>query len=146
MIFLYTFVLLLLTAVKFIFQRRAAYLAGRYSRATLDVEKLLQEPLYKEGNSSRVNQAKAAQRQYVLGHLVQKKERLEARHYFWQNLSDKLARALDKVRNWKGKKLPYTLGALDVWLLLYLLDQFGVADYVSPRNVFQLIFSWLDQG
>jgi hypothetical protein len=146
MIFLYTFVLVVLATVKFLFQRRAAFLARRYSRATLDVEKLLQEPLYKEGNSSRVNQAKAAQRHYLLGHLVQKKERLESKHYFWQNLSDKLGRTLEKVRNWKGKKLPYTLGALDVWLLLCLLDQFGVADYLNPRNLFQLVSSWLDQG
>ena len=146
MIFLYTFLLLVLAAVKFLFQRRAAYLAWRYSRATLGVEKLLHDPLLREGNSNRVNQARAAQRQYLLGQLVQKKERLESKNYFWQNMSDKLARALDKLRNWKGKKLPYTLGALDVWLLFYLLDQFGVADYVSPRNLFQLVSTWLDQG
>ena len=146
MIFLYTFLLLVLAAVKFLFQRRAAYLAWRYSRATLGVEKLLHDPLFREGNSNRVNQARAAQRQYLLGQLVQKKERLESKNYFWQNMSDKLARALDKLRNWKGKKLPYTLGALDVWLLFYLLDQFGVADYVSPRNLFQLVSTWLDQG
>ena len=146
MIFLYTFLLLILAAVKFLFQRRAAYLAWRYSRATLGVEKLLHDPLFREGNSNRVNQARAAQRQYLLGQLVQKKERLEIKNYFWQNMSDKLARALDRLRNWKGKKLPYTLGALDVWLLFYLLDQFGVADYVSPRNLFQLVSTWLDQG
>jgi hypothetical protein len=146
MIFLYTFLLLVLAAVKFLFQRRAAYLAWRYSRATLGVEKLLHDPLLREGNSNRVNQARAAQRQYLLGQLVQKKERLEIKNYFWQNMSDKLARALDRLRNWKGKKLPYTLGALDVWLLFYLLDQFGVADYVSPRNLFQLVSTWLDQG
>jgi len=146
MIFLYTFLLLVLAAVKFLFQRRAAYLAWRYSRATLGVEKLLPDPHFREGNSNRVNQARAAQRQYLLGQLVQKKERLESKNYFWQNMSDKLARALDKLRNWKGKKLPYTLGALDVWLLFYLLDQFGVADYVSPRNLFQLVSTWLDQG
>jgi len=146
MIFLYTFLLLVLAAVKFLFQRRAAYLAWRYSRATLGVEKLLHDPLFREGNSNRVNQARAAQRQYLLGQLVQKKERLESKNYFWQNMSDKLARALDKLRNWKGKKLPYTLGALDVWLLFYLLDQFGVADYVSPRNLFQLVSTWLDHG
>ena len=146
MIFLYTFLLLILAAVKFLFQRRAAYLAWRYSRATLGVEKLLHDPLFREGNSNRVNQARAAQRQYLLGQMVQKKERLESKNYFWQNMSDKLARALDKLRNWKGKKLPYTLGALDVWLLFYLLDQFGVADYVSPRNLFQLVSTWLDQG
>ncbi|HMF19386.1 MAG TPA: hypothetical protein VKE98_19420 [Gemmataceae bacterium] len=146
MIFLHTFLLLVLAAVKFFFQRRAAYLAWRYSRATLGVEKLLHDPLLREGNSNRVNQARAAQRQYLLGQLVQKKERLESKNYFWQNMSDKLARAVDKLRNWKGKKLPYTLGALDVWLLFYLLDQFGVADYVSPRNLFQLLSTWLDQG
>jgi hypothetical protein len=146
MIFLYTFLLLFLAAVKFLFQRRAAYLAWRFSRATLGVEKLIQEPPGKESNSSWGRQAKTAQRQYLLGLLVQKEERLEAKYFFWQNLSDKLARGLDKVRNWKGKKLPYTLGALDVWLLFYLLDQFGVADYVNPRNLFQLVSTWLDQG
>jgi hypothetical protein len=145
MIFLYTLLLLLLATVKFLFQRRAAYLAWRYTRATMGVEKLLHEPLFKEGNSGRINQAKAAQRQYLLGRLVQKKERLEAKHFVWQSLSDKLARALDRLRNWKGKKLPYTLGALDVWLFLYLIDYLGMSAYVSPRNLVQLVTTWLGE-
>ena len=146
MIFLYTFLLILLAAVKFLCQRRARYLAWRYSRATLCVEKLLHEPQFREGNSSKViNQAKAAQRQYLLGLLVQKKERLAAKHFVWQNLCDKLGRAIDRLRHWKGKKLPCTLGALDVWLFLYLIDYFGVSAYVSPRHLVQLVSTWLGE-
>src|SRR5260370_40084318 len=143
LISLSTFLLLVLATITFLCERRAAYLAWRYSRATLGVEKLLHHPCFKEGNSSKVNQAKAAQRQYLLGLLVQKKEWLEAKHFSWQNLSDKLARTLDRLRHWKGKKLPYTLGALDIWLFLYLIDQFGVSAYVSPKNLVQLVMAWL---
>jgi len=70
---------------------------------------------------------------------------LEGKHLAWQDLCDKLGRAIDRLRHWKGKKLPYTLGALDVWLFLYLIDYFGVSAYVSPRHLVQLVSTWLGE-
>ena len=78
MIFLYTFVLIVLGAIKFLIDRRAAFLAWRYSRLAGAVDKLVTEPVCKDGNSGKFNPCQVARRQYLLGFLVQKKERLEA--------------------------------------------------------------------
>lgn len=139
MIFLYTILLVALGALKFLIQRRSAWLARRYSRLADAVDKLVRQPVFKDGNSSRFNACEVARRQYLLGALVQKKERLEAKHYAWQAGADRLARGIERLRGWKGKKLPYTLGALDVWLTLYLIDYFGVARYVGTGQVLQAL-------
>lgn len=145
MILLYTLLLVLLGLVKFLVERRAAALERRYAQASLAVEKALREPGYflKEGNSSRVDLTQTAKRYFTLGLLAQKRDRLEVRHYAWQGWTDKLGRLLDGLRGWKGKKLPYTLGALDVWLALYLIDYFGVGEHVSARRLFELVKSYL---
>jgi hypothetical protein len=135
MIFLYSLLLILLGAIKFLVDRRAAFLSWRYARASSAVDGMLREPIFKEGNSNKANPCKIAQRQFLLGLMVQKKERLEAKHFTWSSWSDRLGRFIDRLRNWKGKKLPYTLGALDVWLLLYLIDHLGVSEHVSARKV-----------
>jgi hypothetical protein len=143
MIFLYTLLLVALGALKFLIELRSAFLARRYSRLAGAVDKLAREPILRDGNNNRFNPCEIARRQYLLGSLVQKKERLEARHYRWQHLADKLSRAVSRLRSWKGRKLPYTLGALDVWLTLYLVDYFGAADYVNAGNVLHLLGSLL---
>ena len=48
---------------------------------------------------------------------------------------------MTRVRNWKGKKLPYTFGVVDVWFLLSLIDYLGVGAYLSPRYLVQLATS-----
>ena len=143
MIFLYTIVLMLLAALKFLIDRRASMLARRYSRVAGTVDQMLHEPIFKEGNSGRFNPCALAQRQFLLGSLVYKKERLEARYSRWQSAADRLTRTIERLRNWKGKKLPYTLGALDVWLGLYLLDYLGMGQYLSARQVIQVVAAWL---
>jgi hypothetical protein len=145
MIFLYTLVLIALGAIKFLIDRRAGLLAWRYSRLARTVDQLVREPVFKDGNSSRFNPCQAARRQYLLGYMVQKKERLEAKHYAWQNRSDKLARALNRLRGWKGKKLPYTLGAVDVWLFLYLVDYLDVDGCIRVRQTLEALGAMLGE-
>lgn len=141
MIFLYTFLLILLGVLKFVVERRAAFLAWRHARLTRVVDGLLREPVFKEGNSSKPNACKAAQRQYLLGLMAQRKDRIEAKHFAWLNRADNLARFIDCLRHWKGKKLPYSLGALDVWLFLCLIDDLGAAQYLSARKLIELVTS-----
>ena len=40
---------------------------------------------------------------------------------------------------------PYTLGAVDVWMLLQLIDYFGVSQFVSTGNVIQAAVSWFNE-
>lgn len=143
MILLYTFVLLLLGAARGLIAWRAAALARKYARVAVNVDRLTRDYTFRDGNSNRQDMCRLAKRYYELGRHVQKKERLEAKHFAWQTRADRLGAALNRVRNWKGQKLPYTLGALDVWLVLYLIDYFGVAEFISARNIAALVSNWL---
>ena len=139
MILFYTLVLFLLVAVKFLTARRAAALERKFSRVALTAEKLIREPVYRAGNGSLMDPYQVAKRQFQLGLLIQKRDRLEGKCMTWQKLAEGVERVADSVRSWKGRKLPYTFGALDVSMLLALIDYFGVGEVVSVRNLLQLV-------
>ena len=145
MIFLYTFLLLLLAAAKLLIDRRAAYLERKFARAAKAADNVTRELTLRGGNYSKPDLGEAAKRYYLLGLLVQKRDRLEAKYDAWEGFAGRLQRWLTGLRNWKGKKLPYTLGVVDVSCLLYAIDLLGVGEYVSFRNLVQLVTSFLGQ-
>ncbi len=134
MIFLYTLVLVTLGAVKVLAVWRAGRLERRYATAALAAEKLLRTPEPKAGNG-RADLALSAKRYYHLGQLVQRRDALEEKYSAWQARADRLTAWVAAVRNWRGRKLPYTAGVIDVWMLLCLLDYCGAGEYVSAREV-----------
>jgi len=143
MIFLYSLLLMLLGGVKRIVQCRAASVAKAYSKLAEAVQKRLRESQIKPGNASKIDPCQSAKLQYELGLLVAKRDRVEAKHFVWQHRAEALARWVNTLSNWKGKKLPYTLGAIDLWLLLSAIDAIGFADFVSARVVFDYAVSLL---
>ena len=142
MILLYTGLLLLLGVAKFLVGRRAARLQTRYARLAQEVSKLASEPLYKEGNSRRPDMYQTARNQYQLGQLIQRKDRLEDRYCRWLGRSERLAKWYTAVRHWKGRKLPYTFGVLDVAGALALMDYLGVGQVVNLRNLVEVVRVW----
>jgi hypothetical protein len=137
MIVLYTLLLFLLGSARLLVSWRARSLARKYSRVTGEATNLAHEPVYRPGNSNRTDPFLTAKRQYRLALLAESRDRLEARHYAWQRLADRLGGALRRVRSWKGRKLPYTCGAVDVGVVMYLIDRFGPYDYARWE-------SWLE--
>jgi hypothetical protein len=144
MILLYTGLLLLLGVAKFLVGRRTARLQTRYTRLAQEVSKLASEPLYKEGNSRRQDPYQTARNQYQLGQLIQRKDRLEDRYCRWLGRSERMAKWYTAVRHWKGRKLPYTFGVLDVAGALALIDYLGVGQVVSLRNLVQVLSTWVN--
>jgi hypothetical protein len=142
MILLYTCLLLLLVVAKFLVGRRAARLQARYSRLVQEVNQLAAEPLYREGNSRRPDAYQTARTQYKLGQLIQRKDRLEDRYVGWLGRSERLAKWYRAVRHWKGRKLPYTFGVLDVAGALCLIDYLGVGQVVNLHHLVQLLTTW----
>jgi hypothetical protein len=140
MIFLYTIVLVLFGAAKALAVWRAGRYERRYTKAALAAEKLLRAPEPKAGNG-RPDVAATAKRQFQLGQLVQKRDAVEAKHAAWQARADWLTAVVAAVRGWRGRKLPYTAGVFDVWMLLCLLDHFGAGEYVSAREVVRWVSS-----
>ena len=142
MILLYTIVLIALGILHWLVQRRAASLARAYSALADKVLKALHAAPKKAGNGG-YDPCATAKQQFELGRLVTQRDRAEAKHFAWQTWADRFGKAVSAVRNWKGQKLPYTLGVLDVWLVLYLIDRFGVGQLVQPQRVIDTVTAWL---
>jgi hypothetical protein len=141
MILLYTFVLLLLGGTVFLIRRRAASLERKYYRVAAETERLINQPTYRPGNAGRPDPYQSARRQYQLGHLVEKRDRLEGKFDYWQRLSKRFGSLLAALRSWQGRKLPYTMGVLDVMGLMYLVDELTVGQYVGVKQLAQMVSS-----
>src|SRR5262249_19871816 len=141
-----TAVLFLLATPAFVFRRRARSLEKKYQRVAAESDKLARSPLLKEGNSCRPDPYQTAKRQLQLGLLVQRRDRLEGRMWRWRRRGDRARRWLARARPWHGRKPPYTSGALDVAGALALADYLCVGDFVSLRNVVQLVTSLFSNG
>jgi hypothetical protein len=142
MILLYTMFLFLLGALKQIVALRAGALERKFVKLALAVDKLLGEPAYKPGNSNKVDVCTMAKRTLTLGQLAAQRDAVEAKHLVWQGWADRLAGWVETAGDWKGKKLPYTMGAVDVWMVLCLIDTFGVGEYISTWNIIQIVMAW----
>ena len=139
MLLLYHFVLLLLSGVRLVFTRRAARIERKFARLAKEVNGLLRDPVHKQGNSGREDPYQAAKRQYLLGALVQKKDRLEAKHYGWAQRAEKVSRLIARLRCWKGRLVPYALGVVDVTAAICLVDYLTQGDLVSLRQLVGLV-------
>lgn len=133
MVLLYTFALTLLGAGWVLAAWRAGRLEKRYTVAALAAEKAIQAPEPKPGNG-RQNVAASAKRYYQLGLLVQKRDALEEKYGRWQHRAERLGAWVNAVRGWRGRKLPYTAGVVDVWMVLTALDYLGVGEYTGTRE------------
>lgn len=141
MILLYTVILIVLGIAHWLIERRAASLSRKYAALVTQVLKLLHGTPRKPGNGG-YDACAVAKQQFELGRLVIQRDRAEAKHYAWQRWADRLGKAASAVRHWKGQKLPYTFGALDVWLVLYLIDRFGLGQIVQPSQVVDAVTAW----
>ncbi len=141
MILLYTLLLFLLGLLKLLVGWRGRFLERKFMRVAAAVDKMLREPDFKPGNSNKPDPCAVARRTVALGELVRKRDRVEANYFAWQRWTDRLKRWIHAARDWKGKKLPYTLGAVDVWMLLCLIDYIGVGQYLSTAAVIQAVFA-----
>jgi hypothetical protein len=143
MILIYSFLLLTLGSIRALVHARAAVLSRRYSALAQTVQQTLLAMGYRPGNANRVDACQLARQQYELGMLVKQRDQVEARHFAWQSWADRLGNWVNRLRQWKGQKLPYTMGALDIWLVLALIDHAGVGQYVSATQLVQAVSSWL---
>lgn len=125
MIALYTLALAFLRLVAALVQRRAKRLERKYTRVSLATAKLAGQPLPRQGNHGRADPYLSARQQYELGRLVCQRDRLEAKHFAWQLRHERVARLANSLRHWKGRRLPYVAGIIDVALALFLIEQAG---------------------
>jgi len=144
MIVLYTMMLSVLAVLKRLTNWRATRLERKYARTARQADGLAREPLYR-GNSNRPDVAQSARRQYLLGQLVEKRERLEGKYVAWKGRAERVGKWQARLQGWQGKKLPYTFGVVDVALLLSLIDTLGVGRYVSVQSAWHVLSTWLNR-
>jgi hypothetical protein len=144
MIVLYTLLTVLLAVMLFLFRRRARGLEKKYVRISKQADDLIRQP-YRSGNTNRADACESAKRQYQLALLATKRERVERLYNRWQDRADRTSKWLAAMRRWKGRKLPYTLGVLDVVGLMALIDYCGAGRYVSVRPLFDAVMHWFRQ-
>lgn len=141
MIFLYTVLLLLVGVAYFLTKRRVASLEKKYSRIVKDADDLLRQSNHREGNSNRQDPYQNAKRQYQLAMLAQKRDRMETTYGAWHRRAERLSKFRQRLRAWKGRKLPYTFGVLDVACAMSLVDYFGAGQYVNARHLMETVSS-----
>jgi hypothetical protein len=141
MILLYSALVFVLGVAKFLIGRCVKSLEKKYARVAKEAETVVKQQAFKEGNSSRMDPYVVAKRQYLLGLLAQKRDRVEAKYAAWQIFSEKFGRFVANVQSWKGRKLPYTFGALDVACLLGAVDYLGFSEYVGVRALITYVIS-----
>ncbi len=139
MIFVYTVALVLLGAAGFLVKRRAVALEKKFIRVSKQADDLLRQSTYRDGNSNRLDPYLAAKRQYRLAVLADQRDRVEGRYTAWQGRAERLGKLKARLKAWKGRKLPYTLGVLDVTGALALIDYLGAGQYVNARGLVQAV-------
>jgi hypothetical protein len=144
MILIYTALVLILAIAGFLIQRRVARLERKYRLAAKQAQQVALEPAFKPG--TRLDACQIAKRQYQLGQLVQKRDRVESKVHSWQAFADRFKGMTARVKGWKGKKLPYTLGVVDVSCLLYAIDLAGVSRHMNLAQAWRWFQSLIGNG
>jgi hypothetical protein len=142
MILVYVLLLLLLVVARFFVARRAAALERKYMRIARATDELCKAQTQRPGNNKPDPYA-AARAAYLLGQAVERRERLEARYCAWQKTAERLNSLIAAVRNWRGRRLLYVVGALDVLFVLGALDYLGYGQQISARTVVQFVRSFV---
>jgi hypothetical protein len=143
MVLIYTLLLVALGTAHFLVKRRTAALEKKFVRVARQADAVLRLTATRPGNCSRHDAYEAAKRQYLLALLATKRDRIEARYTKWQARSERLAKVRARIRAWKGRKVPYTMGALDVVGALALIDYLGAGRYVNARGLVDAIATLL---
>ena len=135
MILAYALLILLLVVARFVIMRRVASLERKYVRVARSTDELLRAQPMKPGNGNKPDPYATARQAYLLGQAVERRERVEARYCAWQKFAERYGALVAAVRGWKGRKLPYVVGALDVLLALGTLDYLGYHERLNAQAV-----------
>jgi hypothetical protein len=143
MIFLYTALLLIVGVAHFLFKRRVVALEKKYSGVVKEAEELIRQSGSRESNGNRSDPYQNAKRQFKLAMLADKRDKMEAKYCTWHGRAERLNKLRQRLRAWKGRKLPYTFGVLDVTGALALIDYLGAGQVLNARHLVETVTSLL---
>jgi hypothetical protein len=146
MILVYALLLLLLVVARYVIVRRVASLEKKYVRTARATDELFKAQPLRPGNAGKPDQYATARQAYLLGQAVERRERVEGRYVAWQKLAERFGGFVAAVRGWRGRTLPYVVGALDVLFVLGTLDYLGFRDRLSAHAVVEFISSLVSKS
>jgi hypothetical protein len=146
MLLVYALLILLLVVARYVIVRRVASLERKYVRVARTTDELLKAQPVRPGNASKPDPYAAARQAYLLGQAVERRERVESRYCAWQKIAERFTSLVARVRGWKGRKLPYVVGALDVLLVLGTLDYLGYREHLSAQAVVEFVTSLVSKS
>ena len=146
MILVYALLLLLLVVARYVIGRRVASLERKYIKVARTTDELFRAQPPRPGNGSKPDPYAAARQAYLLGRAVERRERVEARYCAWQKFAERFGARVAQVHGWKGRKLPYLVGALDVLLVLGTLDYLGYREQLSAQAVVDFLTSLVSKS
>jgi hypothetical protein len=141
MMILYVFLFLVLLMARAFVSRRASKLESKFERIARAARELLTTPVRNQGNNSKLDVSAYAKQQYLLGQLVEKRDKTEARYLAWQARSEKLGRMLTSLRRWKGRVLPYAAGVVDLAMVLSILTLLGVVEFPALSEAIEQLMA-----
>jgi hypothetical protein len=146
MILVYALLILLLVVARYVIGRRVASLERKYVRVARSTDELLKVQPLRPGNGSKPDPYAAARQAYLLGRAVERRERVEGRYCAWQKFAERFGAFVGALRGWKGRKLPYVVGVLDVLLVLGTLDYLGYREHLSAHAVVEFLQSLVSKN
>jgi hypothetical protein len=126
MLVLYVALFVLLALVQVALRWRVGRLERRFIKVAAQADALLKQSHVRTGNN-RADPFVALRQQHQLTQLALKRDRVESRYAAWQSFTEAFARLRAGLFGYKGKVLPYAVGALDVALVFVALDKLNIS-------------------
>ncbi len=127
MLFVYLYLLISLALLHWLVRLRVRRLERRYTAVAAEADTLLKKGSFRPGNGTRPDPYQAARQQFELARLAMKRDRIEERYTSWQSFSERFGYLRRRLRDYRGKVLPYLVGVLDVGGVLLVLDRVGLS-------------------
>jgi hypothetical protein len=126
MLIVYLYLLISLALLHWLVRLRVRRLERRFTAVVAEADTLLKKGSYRPGNGSRPDPYEAAKQQFELASLAMKRDRIEERYTAWESFSDRFGRLRGRLSGYRGKVLPYLVGALDVAIIMLALNHVGI--------------------
>jgi hypothetical protein len=134
MILIYAIGVVLLGLASLLTARRARSVEKKYVHIAKAADQLAKELNVREGNSNKITDTLSlARKNYELGCVVSRRDRLETKYDKWVARTDWFNRLRTRIVNWKGRLVPYMLGVIDVAIVGLGLIAFKVLDVSEMR-------------
>jgi hypothetical protein len=126
MLIVYLYLLISLALLHWLVRLRVRRLERRFTRVAAEADILLKKGTFRAGNGSRPDPYQAAKQQFELARLAMKRDAVEDRYGSWQSFSECFGQLRRRLSGYRGKVLPYLVGAIDVAGIMVALNHLGI--------------------